>query len=617
MDRSDFYYRQIVTEGEMDQAFDDCENADRDIIEMLCKSGGWGVFDGLALTQQTVPDLTLSLSAGTAYDEQGRRIYLSAPTNIDFASLVDPTNSRRVRVEAEVTTTESDPRLDGNSNPLNYRLTESITVSLNAGPADGSNNIPARTTNKVSLGVVFLAAAETTLLTTDVLDWWHAEAQASDPNSAYEPHRSIGGFLPIAAHNNLDRWNGDHGILSFHPTYKAEIHGAELFKFRTLAQGGATDALYLGNRSIVDVDNLEFDDGSGGNGYIAMGAVGQGGDIRFVDQLEFDATSASNPALDMSGRNIGDVDELAMSSVGSANPAIDLNDRNIGEVNTLSFNAGGGGINLADCDISSTDGSNIDTGAGPSGGGYVKTHGGDVETGEAGSGGGQVRTHGGIIETDGGYLQTSGGDIRPGGGDITVANGKVSLSGTAYFEVSSTGSGYIRSGGRPFQYGSASKKVQRIWLSAADAMAASARWFFLPALSPGDYEYWQNTTLSGDGYDTLMFPVHLPEQCEIVSYSVKIGEVGAGNTTIGMYRSIPNFDLPSSAPSTKTLLAEATVTATSASGWTSPQDVLSADHSYNSGYLYYIIVTPSTAINAAVHAAEVIYKVDELRVGLH
>ena len=70
-DRKDYYFRQKVTEGELDGGFDDLERASRSMIQDL---GLIGVSYGLAISQAAVPNLTVVVSGpGAAYDQTGQR----------------------------------------------------------------------------------------------------------------------------------------------------------------------------------------------------------------------------------------------------------------------------------------------------------------------------------------------------------------------------------------------------------------------------------------------------------------------------------------------------------------------------------------------------------------
>jgi len=72
--RVDWFFRQKVSEAELDLAFDLLEKADRDLAADI---GVYGIISGAEPTPHSpVPDLTIDLTApGRAYDNLGQRIF--------------------------------------------------------------------------------------------------------------------------------------------------------------------------------------------------------------------------------------------------------------------------------------------------------------------------------------------------------------------------------------------------------------------------------------------------------------------------------------------------------------------------------------------------------------
>jgi hypothetical protein len=173
MDRSNFYFEQEVTQSEMDQAFDDVQAVANQQITDHVDPGGdfahWGVVTGLVVAEQGAPDLTVQISNGVAYDENGDRIpHAGGPTSQDLTSLVPGSDSRYVRVYVEHDTVESDPRVDGAAVPLNYRIADSFAFSLDAGAIAASPTKPAIVSGKVLLATVLLYAGQTQILDADI-----------------------------------------------------------------------------------------------------------------------------------------------------------------------------------------------------------------------------------------------------------------------------------------------------------------------------------------------------------------------------------------------------------------------------------------------------------------
>ena len=73
-DRTDFYFRQKVTEAELDLAFELLERADRNLAADI---GVFGIIGGAVPSPHSpVPDLSIDLtSAARAYDRLGQRIF--------------------------------------------------------------------------------------------------------------------------------------------------------------------------------------------------------------------------------------------------------------------------------------------------------------------------------------------------------------------------------------------------------------------------------------------------------------------------------------------------------------------------------------------------------------
>ena len=152
-DRTDYYFRQKVTEAELDLAFELLEKADRDLAADV---GIYGIISGAEPTPHSpVPDLTVDLTApGRAYDNLGQRIFFGTgqvvDCSVDHAGL--PTEvpvagqERWLGVFVRFDRLLSDPRTDGNSQQVFFRRDESFEIVVRQGaPA------AAGTASKVSL----------------------------------------------------------------------------------------------------------------------------------------------------------------------------------------------------------------------------------------------------------------------------------------------------------------------------------------------------------------------------------------------------------------------------------------------------------------------------------
>lgn len=132
MDRRDFYYRQVVSASDMDEAFDFCEAADRAIAEDHALVG---VLSGLTVTEQSPVALGVQVSTGLAYDKNGKKLYESeAQTEVDCS--VDeygvPTtvstggNEKWISIFARYTERLTTPAIDGNSQEVYTKIYEDM-----------------------------------------------------------------------------------------------------------------------------------------------------------------------------------------------------------------------------------------------------------------------------------------------------------------------------------------------------------------------------------------------------------------------------------------------------------------------------------------------------------
>ncbi len=119
--RLNYYFRQKVTEAELDSGFALLEDADRNFVT---DTNLVGVVEGMEVTQRGAgANLTVDVAAGKTYDKNGARIQFSATQNVNVAvdeSSVTTTvagggNSKILSVFAKFARILSDPRTDGNS----------------------------------------------------------------------------------------------------------------------------------------------------------------------------------------------------------------------------------------------------------------------------------------------------------------------------------------------------------------------------------------------------------------------------------------------------------------------------------------------------------------------
>ena len=139
-DRLNYYFRQGVTEAELDLGFELLEQADRNLAGDI---GIFGIIDGMRASERDgVPDLSVDLTApGRAYDRLGRRIFYGTAQNVDLSTDVNGVatavqgegNEKIVSLYIQFDRLPSDPRTDGNSQQVFFRLDESFRFVVRQG----------------------------------------------------------------------------------------------------------------------------------------------------------------------------------------------------------------------------------------------------------------------------------------------------------------------------------------------------------------------------------------------------------------------------------------------------------------------------------------------------
>jgi len=130
-DRSDFYYLELVTDQEVNGAFDGMEAADRN---QNIDAALIGAMSGLGVAQHGAGDGTVNIGIGAGYDKLGERLLVPSTQNINVS--VDSSNvstdvaaignHRIVSVFLLFDRALSDPRIDGNSNTVYFVRAESF-----------------------------------------------------------------------------------------------------------------------------------------------------------------------------------------------------------------------------------------------------------------------------------------------------------------------------------------------------------------------------------------------------------------------------------------------------------------------------------------------------------
>jgi hypothetical protein len=151
-DRVAFYFRQRVSEDELNLAFEQLERADRNLAADM---GVFGIVAGAEPAQhEPIPDLSIDLAApGRAYDRIGRRIFFGVGQTVSCAQdslgisteVLTAGNERWLGVFMRFDRLLSDERTDGNSQRIFFRQDESFDILVRQAaeaPAGTAQRVP-------------------------------------------------------------------------------------------------------------------------------------------------------------------------------------------------------------------------------------------------------------------------------------------------------------------------------------------------------------------------------------------------------------------------------------------------------------------------------------------
>jgi hypothetical protein len=177
-DRLDYFFRQRVTEAELDLGFELCERAERNLAADL---GFVGVVAGAVVSQHApVPDLTVDVSGpGAVYDQLGERVFFSSLQNVNVAqddngvstAVAAGGNEKIVSVFVKFDRALSDPRVDGNSLTVFFRRDESFKfiVAQGAEAPAGTALPPPLRSDAILLADVVRTFGQTQVLNANIM----------------------------------------------------------------------------------------------------------------------------------------------------------------------------------------------------------------------------------------------------------------------------------------------------------------------------------------------------------------------------------------------------------------------------------------------------------------
>lgn len=170
MNRLDFYYRQKVTEAELDQAFAHAEDADRALMTDTARTG---VQSGMTVTEQGTPNMTVQVAAGIAYTPNGERMSVATTQNVNCAqdynavttAVAGVGNEKWISIFIGFDRTLTDPRVDGNSLTVYFSRAEAYAFRVVQGSeaTAGTATRPSLDSSRTLLADVLLVYGSTTV----------------------------------------------------------------------------------------------------------------------------------------------------------------------------------------------------------------------------------------------------------------------------------------------------------------------------------------------------------------------------------------------------------------------------------------------------------------------
>lgn len=197
-----FYYRQRVTEAELDQVMSWAQDADRAIVLDRDEAG---VAEGLTLAETGPASMALAYADGVAYAKAGERCSVAVAGTIDCSNdeygvptaVTVPGNTKWVAVFVRPTRVLSEPRTDGNGNEVYTIQSEAAEVFVRQGSEGVGPAQVALSASALLLGEVELAFGQTAITTGDIdvtrrEDWFRAVTISFGDKAHGTAHDAVG-----------------------------------------------------------------------------------------------------------------------------------------------------------------------------------------------------------------------------------------------------------------------------------------------------------------------------------------------------------------------------------------------------------------------------------------
>lgn len=176
MDRKDYYFRQKVTEAELDAGFADAEQA---IWNLMSDHDLVGIVSGGGVSEASPADLTVDVGGPMiVYDQQGRRVFFNSTQNLDLSTDEDGAatavgtagNEKWLSIFAAFDRALSDSRTDGNGSTVQFERAESFSLNVVQGAEASSGNAtrPSLRNDEILLADVLIVEGQSQIQNADI-----------------------------------------------------------------------------------------------------------------------------------------------------------------------------------------------------------------------------------------------------------------------------------------------------------------------------------------------------------------------------------------------------------------------------------------------------------------